>query len=185
VKTESNTVTLSYDIHRPDVESTEQIADGALAVLFRLLKRRVEEIQARHCDSFPDQVRGVLRAALLTGCASAGEVAALFSIHSRTLNRRLHESNTSFRELVHEGRYEIARRMLETSSLNVTEVASALGYADASAFTRAFRRWSGTTPGAWRTLRRPGPNVAHALMGKPAQPVQDSGRAATVLESSK
>jgi AraC-like DNA-binding protein len=40
--------------------------------------------------------------------------------------------------------------MLEHGSLEVSEIAAALDYADASAFTRAFRRWSGTTPAAWR-----------------------------------
>lgn len=246
----AGTATLSYDIHEPNVPSTDQIGDGTLAVLFnilrelcgpdwrpievqlargrpgnlgpyevffraplrfgtgqnaimfssvwlgrrlpeldaelqRLIKRQLDEIEARHGDSFPDQVRGVLRAALLTQHASADEVAALFSMHSRTLNRRLRKFDTSFRELVDEVRYEIARQMLRNTSLDVTEVAAALGYADASAFTRAFRRWSGTTPGAWRAPRRPVSNVAGARLGKPPQPVLDSARAASTLESVK
>ena len=43
--------------------------------------------------------------------------------------------------------------MLEDTSLDVGQIAEALGYARASAFTRAFRRWSGTTPALWRTKR--------------------------------
>ncbi len=88
--------------------------------------------------------------ALLTGHASADQVAALFSIHSRTLSRRLHAFGTNFQELVDEGRFEIARQMLEDSRMEVSQIAMALDYADASAFTRAFRRWSGTTPAQWR-----------------------------------
>jgi len=95
----------------------------------------------------------VLRAALMTGHAGADEVAALFSMHSRTLNRRLGAFDTSFRKLVDEGRFAIARELLEGTALDVGGIAGALGYADASAFTRAFRRWSGTTPAAWRTRR--------------------------------
>jgi AraC-like DNA-binding protein len=250
VKAEGDTATMSYAIHQPNVESTDQIGDGSLGVLFnilrelcgpdwrpievhfargkpgnldpyeaffgaplrfgsgenaivfssvwlarrlpeldaelqRLLKKQVEAIEARHQDSFPDQVRGVLRAALLTRRASADEVAALFSMHSRTLNRRLHEFNTSFRELVDEGRYEIARQMLENKSLDVTDVAASLGYADASAFTRAFRRWSGNTPGAWRAGRQSRSNVASARLGKPRPPVLDSARTASTLGSIK
>jgi AraC-like DNA-binding protein len=250
VKAEGDTATLSYAIHQPSVESTDQIGDGSTAVLFnivrelcgpdwrpievhfargkpgnldpyqaffgaplrfgtgenaivfssvwlgrrlpeldaelqRLLKKKIEDIEARHSDSFPDQVRGVLRAALLAQRASADEVAALFSMHSRTLNRRLHEFNTNFRELVDEGRYEIARQMLANSSLDVTEVAFALGYADASAFTRAFRRWSRTTPAAWRAQRRSGSNVGGDQLCKPVNPVLDSARAAPILESKK
>ena len=43
--------------------------------------------------------------------------------------------------------------MLEDSAMEVSQIAALLDYADASAFTRAFRRWSGTTPAVWRTTR--------------------------------
>jgi AraC-like DNA-binding protein len=119
--------------------------------LQRLLQKEIDALEVRHGEDFPAQVRSVLRTALLTGHASADQVAALFSIHSRTLTRRLDAFDTSFKSLVDEGRFEIARAMLQNTSLDVSRIAAALDYADASAFTRAFRRWSGTTPAAWRT----------------------------------
>ena len=124
--------------------------------LSRLLYKQIEAIEARHGDDFPAQVRSVLRTALLTGQAGAAQVAALFSMHIRTLHRRLTAFGTRFQELVDEGRFEIARQMLEDSSMDVTRIAELLDYADASAFTRAFRRWSGTTPARWRAQRRAG-----------------------------
>jgi AraC-like DNA-binding protein len=72
-------------------------------------------------------------------------------MHSRTLHRRLAASGTNFRTLVDECRYEIARQMLEDTDADVGHIASMLDYADTSAFARAFRRWSGTTPSRWRT----------------------------------
>jgi AraC-like DNA-binding protein len=45
------------------------------------------------------------------------------------------------------------RQLLEDSRMPVSQIALALHYADASAFTRAFRRWSGTTPAQWRDKR--------------------------------
>jgi AraC-like DNA-binding protein len=120
------------------------------AELQRLLKREIEALEARHGDDFPAQVRSVLRTGLLTGHASADQVAELFSIHSRTLTRRLKAFGCNFKTLVDEGRFEIAREMLQNTSLDVSRIAASLDYADASAFTRAFRRWSGTTPAAWR-----------------------------------
>ena len=93
----------------------------------------------------------MLQSALMTGDASAGSVGALFSMHSRTLHRHLADFGTSFRALVDETRFEIALQMLGDSSFEVRRIADMLGYADASAFTRAFRRWSGTTPALWRT----------------------------------
>ena len=96
----------------------------------------------------------MLRSGLLAGHASAEKVAALFSMHRRTLTRRLAAHGTSFSDLVEECRFEIAQRMLGSTNLDITGIAAALDYADASAFTRAFRRWSGTTPAAWRARRR-------------------------------
>jgi AraC-like DNA-binding protein len=120
------------------------------AELQRLLKKEIETLEARHGDDFPEQVRSVLRTGLLTGHTSADQVAALFSMHSRTLTRRLDAFGTSFKTLVDEGRFEIAREMLQNTSLDVSQIAASLDYADASSFTRAFRRWSGTTPAVWR-----------------------------------
>ena len=102
----------------------------------------------------------VLQSALVTGDAGASSVAALFSMHSRTLHRHLAGFGTSFRALVDETRFEIARQMLVDSSLEVRRIADLLGYADASAFTRAFRRWSGSTPAQWRTQ-----HMAHCEAG--------------------
>ena len=117
--------------------------------LHRLLQQQIDALEARHGDDFPAQVRNVLQSALVTGDASADRVAALFSMHSRTLHRHLAAFGTSFRALVDETRFEIARQLLEGSALEVRRIADMLGYADASAFTRAFRRWSGTTPARW------------------------------------
>jgi AraC-like DNA-binding protein len=72
-------------------------------------------------------------------------------MHSRTLHRHLAESGTNFRALVDESRYEIARQMLDDTDRDVGQIACMLDYADTSAFARAFRRWSGTTPSGWRT----------------------------------
>jgi AraC-like DNA-binding protein len=122
--------------------------------LRHLLKEQINLIEARHRNDFPEQVRIVLRTALLTDRTSAEDIAAVFSIQSRTLNRRLSEFGLSFRDLVEQQRYEIARQALTDTAMDVYDIAALLGYADASAFTRAFRRWSGTTPAAWRSTKR-------------------------------
>jgi AraC-like DNA-binding protein len=125
--------------------------------LLRLLQQRIDELELRHADDFPSQVRGVLRSALLTDSAGAEHVAALFSMHARTMHRRLANSGTGFRELVEEVRFSIARQMLEDSARPVGGIADLLGYTDPSAFTRAFRRWSGVTPAHWRRSLRTEP----------------------------
>lgn len=120
------------------------------AQLQTLLRKHIDALEARHGDDFPAQVRSVLRSALLTGHCSEDQVAALFSLHIRTLSRRLEASGTGFHQLVDEGRFEIARQLLDDTSLQIGQIAASLGYARASTFTRAFHRWSGTTPSLWR-----------------------------------
>ena len=121
-----------------------------------LLKKEVDKLEVRQEDNFLDQVRGLLRTALVTGHSSADQVAELFSMHRRTLNRRLHEFGTSYREVADEVRFEISRQLLEDSTMEIIDIASFLGYSNASAFTRAFRRWSSTTPAHWRIIRNAG-----------------------------
>jgi AraC-like DNA-binding protein len=118
--------------------------------LHRLLQQQINAFEARHGDDFPEQVRCVLRTALPAAHGKADQVAALFTMHRRTLCRRLTAHGTSFQTLVDEIRYEIARQFLEDSEADVGHIAAMLDYADASAFTRAFRRWSGSTPARWR-----------------------------------
>ena len=127
---------------------------GADEELQRLLRKQMRSLEIAHGEAFADKVRVVLGTALLTGHHGADQVAALFSIHGRTLHRRLAADGASYRQLLDEGRHAIVCRMLRDTRLGVTEIAAALDYSDASSLTRAFRRWSGTTPAAWRRLSR-------------------------------
>jgi AraC-like DNA-binding protein len=122
--------------------------------LRELLQARVRALEAQFHDDFPETVRSILRTGLLSDHGSADQVAKLLSIHGRTLHRRLAESGTNFRLLADECRYEIARQMLKDTDCDVGHVADMLDYADTSAFVRAFRRWSGTTPTQWRKRDR-------------------------------
>jgi AraC-like DNA-binding protein len=133
-------------------------SDPALHVL---LQQQINALDTRRADDLPRQVRMVLRSALASRRANADHVAAIFSMHSRTLNRRLNACGTSFRTLLDEARFEMARQMLEDSSMDVRQIALALDYGEAGAFTRAFRRWTGVTPLQWRA------NPGQAARGAP------------------
>ena len=73
-------------------------------------------------------------------------------MHRRTLNRRLELCGTSFRALENQARREIACELLRDTGNSIEAVASELGYTSASAFTRAFSKWEGLPPAAWRKL---------------------------------
>jgi AraC-like DNA-binding protein len=123
---------------------------GADDELQRLLQKQVAALDVEHSLEFPDQVRRVLRSTLITSHHSEGYIAELFSMRSHTFSRRLEACGTSFHELVDESRFEMAREMLRNTSLSVSEISASMGYSRASSFIRAFRRWSGLTPGEWR-----------------------------------
>jgi AraC-like DNA-binding protein len=74
------------------------------------------------------------------------------SLHmtSRTLIRRLQREDTSFRQMLEELRREHAARLLQNASLTAADVGEVLGYREAANFGRAFRRWYGQSPSAWR-----------------------------------
>jgi AraC-like DNA-binding protein len=95
-------------------------------------------------------LRRVLRTKLLKEDCSAAMVARLFSMHRRTMNRHLRTEGLAFREVANEIRFEIACELLESTDMTLSQVAAILRYSELSAFTRAFRRWSGQAPSAWR-----------------------------------
>jgi AraC-like DNA-binding protein len=123
---------------------------GADAELVRLLEARIAQLESLGAGDLVEQMRRVLRNLLLGGRGSIDQVAEIFGIHRRTLNRRMRARGLTFQELVEEVSYDIARQLLRETDLAIVAIAAVLDYADAAAFTRAFRRWSGTTPGAWR-----------------------------------
>ena len=99
------------------------------------------------------QVRAAIRLLMLRGSASGDEAAAMLAMHRRTLNRRLAEIGTTFREVLADVRFETARELLEYTNIALIEIATTLGYEDASAFSRSFRRWAGCSPSEWRAAQ--------------------------------
>ncbi|SDW74660.1 AraC family transcriptional regulator [Marinobacter mobilis] len=82
------------------------------------------------------------------------QVANTLFVSERTLKRRLQEEERSFQHLVDDVRLERAGELLENTSMNLSQIADALGYADAANFTRAFKRWTGVSPSQFRNERR-------------------------------
>lgn len=108
-------------------------------------------------DDLELALRSRLRDALADGDASAGRLARLLGLSERTLQRRLAALGRNFAAVVEDFRREEAARLLRTGSLPLVRVAERLGYAEQASFTRAFRRWYGTSPAAWRRAAESAP----------------------------
>lgn len=87
---------------------------------------------------------------LLQGECSQKQVAAAMGVSDRTLVRKLARCGVTYQELFDGVRYSASRSLIRETNLTFAEIASALGYKEASSFTRAFQRWSGMSPAAWR-----------------------------------
>lgn len=131
---------------------------SADAPTHRALAQLVEVLDEDIAADLVGHLRHTLRALLIGDLGeqplSLERTSQALVLHRRTLNRRLRERGTSFKALVDEARYDIARQLLRDTGLPALRIAGMLGYADATAFTRAFRRWSGTTPAAWRSVHQ-------------------------------
>ncbi len=78
------------------------------------------------------------------------QVANAMHLTSRTLIRRLQREETAYKDVLEGLRRDYAERLLQDARLNVADVAEILGYREAANFSRAFRRWYGISPAAWR-----------------------------------
>ncbi|MFZ5723436.1 MAG: AraC family transcriptional regulator [Pseudomonadota bacterium] len=85
-----------------------------------------------------------------SGFLALEEVAERLHVSSRTLKRQLAAQGTTFSDLLDGVRREKALLLLANRALTIEQVADRLGYSDVANFTRAFRRWTGSTPSAWR-----------------------------------
>lgn len=83
------------------------------------------------------------------------EVASMLGASERTLRRQLAREGTSFRDVRERVLWARARQLLSATSMPVADIAEQLGFADASTFCQAFRRWSGQTPSACRKAAKP------------------------------
>ncbi|MEH2184414.1 helix-turn-helix domain-containing protein [Nostoc sp.] len=120
--------------------------------LGRVLDRYIEDLLAKlpQSGSFIDGVRREISIQLRGGNLEVETIAKRLGFVSRTLQRKLKEAGTSYQELLDETRQSLSIYYLQEQQMAVSEVAFLLGFSEASAFYRAFKRWTGTTPSEFR-----------------------------------
>lgn len=127
---------------------------GADAAKHDLIAQQLDQALAANSFGFSDRVRGVLHQLVLSGRAATANVAQIFGIHERTVRKRLRHERITLQQLIDETRFELARQLLENTRMPASEIAMALGYADLSAFSRAFRGWAGASPRQYQSRIR-------------------------------
>jgi AraC-like DNA-binding protein len=101
-------------------------------------------------ENFIEQVKQRIGSLIPQREVSEEQVAASFNMSARHLRRKLAEAQTSYEKLLDEVRMELAMRLIQAGRLNLGHVALQLGFLNPSSFTRAFRRWTGMSPTAFK-----------------------------------
>ena len=132
-------------------EVWETPVGGGNKIRYAMLERRAKNLlkNRRPDDWFTDRVRDVVGDMFLERRLDLPSVAKRLSMSPRTLQRRLGEAGYSFGILLCEMRLELAQRYLHWD-IPLSHVALQLGYSEQSAFTRAFKKWTGSTPAEYR-----------------------------------
>jgi AraC-like DNA-binding protein len=142
---EQNTFVLSAkDADRPLPSANRQLA----AVFDKML---TEELARLDKSDVVSRARAAVLEHLSSGEGSAEDTAKELHMSPRTLQRKLAEAKTTYLQLVDDTRKDLALRYIEDPRRSVTDITFSLGFSQPSAFTRAFKRWTGLNPSDYRT----------------------------------
>lgn len=129
-----------------------QALDGANPELARHNDQIIAQYLARHeRQNIAARVHGVLVEQLSLGEPSQHKVAAALHMSLRNLQRKLADEGRSYTDILNDTRRELALSYIKDPRYTVSEITYLLGFADTSSFTRAFRRWTGQSPTAYRS----------------------------------
>jgi AraC-like DNA-binding protein len=118
-------------------------------ILAPLLEDAIADAQG----DFLSSVRAVIRGQIGAGALSRDRVCRTLGLNARTFAHRLEAFGVTYSGLADEAKYEAAQSLL-LKERRIADIAVLLGFAEQSAFTRAFKTWSGATPARWRAERK-------------------------------
>jgi AraC-like DNA-binding protein len=127
--------------HAPIVSSDPYLNKALIAYFEDAVAHRGSRV-----ETLRTRIENVVAPRLPHGNVRAGDVANLLGMSRRTFTRRLAVERLTFGGIVDDLRRDLANRYLRDGDLSISRIAWLLGYQEVSAFTHAFRRWSGVTP---------------------------------------
>ena len=138
------------------LEAVRASSKGMDPQLVPILETHITNIihRSRQPDTFAETVTQALTEPVLQQGARARVIAGILKISTVTLHRRLRAENVRFRQLLDMRCKDVARRLLSHSNTPIATISFRLGYSDPAAFSRAFRRWFGSTPRDYRANDR-------------------------------
>jgi AraC-like DNA-binding protein len=137
-----------------DMEGVEQLIPPADDLLYQTLEKYFEQLTDHGLlgGMLLAAVRKTITESIREGKPNLTDVARKLEIGPRTLQRRLKKYGIDFKELVDSARRRLALAYLKDGGITLTEIAFLLGYSEVSAFNRAFKRWTNSTPLDYRGM---------------------------------
>lgn len=144
-----------FDQPRNEIVYSNEVIDRPIPSANEEMAHVLDEMAANHIDRrqtqrFSARVRQVLLGQLPKGFPSRQKTASLLGVTERTLLRRLADEGTTFQDVLERLRENLAFDYLRRPELTSEEIAFLLGFSSNSSFSRAFMRWTGERPTAWR-----------------------------------
>jgi AraC-like DNA-binding protein len=143
-------MTPTFGAGHSGVAATRAVLDapliGANAQLRRIAEHFLESVALPPGDALAPRARAIIARLMRVGDCTQADLARALGLHERTLQRRLQAEGTTFEALRDDVRRDLAQAYLAQRNIPLAHVAEMLGYAEASAFTRACQRWFGQAP---------------------------------------
>lgn len=152
-------IPLRFDAVRNEVQFDAGVLDRRLSTAYPRYHQRVEQLAEQQLSrlgrgqGMGDQVTALIGERLGEQPIGIEDIARLFNMTARTLQRRLRDEELTFGELRDRVRHDTACRLLAQPEIDMDTLAQRLGFSDTANFYHAFRRWEGQTPGAYRRAR--------------------------------
>jgi AraC-like DNA-binding protein len=123
--------------------------ESMMGLFCELIKKRISKLKS---ETFVTRVKQEIMTTFMGQIPSIESMAARFNMTVRSFQRKLEEENASYRVICSDLGKDFAASLLSNKRATVKEVASTLGYTNPRAFNRAFKSWTGQTPGEFREL---------------------------------
>jgi AraC-like DNA-binding protein len=143
-------VAIHPEILREKVRGADPVLEAAVLKYANEMLGRIEHGESTNGDSVRSRLRHYLLEGIHSGELTLQGAARHLSTTGRTLQRRLHEEGTSFQGVLDDVRRDVALAQMRARRQSIDEVAFVLGFEKSSSFHRAFKRWTGLTPGEFR-----------------------------------
>ena len=132
-------------------EAVDKVLPGSNPLMSQINDNEMIKYLAKlNADDIVQRTKAAIIEHLPDGRASDSAIAQSLHMSNRTLQRKLNEKGTTFKKLLTEVRKELALKYIRNNQMTLTELSFQLGFSEMSAFSRAFKQWTGNSPRQYR-----------------------------------